>query len=146
MFGSVCSGIEAASAAWRECVRCHEAKPLTEFHKHKTGRSGHHSWCGVCANAAQKASRQKNGRPTAKRAWNLKSRYGLSQAEFDKMLVTQNGICAICALPMQRVCIDHNHSSGAVRGLLCHNCNIKLPAVENADYRNAAIAYLARFK
>ena len=145
-FGSICSGIEAASAALRLCGKCGVSKPLTEFHKHKTGPHGLHCWCRTCCNVAQKVSRAKNGRPPTKARWNLKTRYNLTPDDVHAMRVAQGYVCAICLDPMAREVIDHNHETGQVRGLLCHGCNIKLPAVERAEYREAALAYLARFE
>ena len=39
--------------------------------------------------------------------------------------MNQEGLCAICGLPEtdKRFCVDHNHKTGVVRGLLCANCN-----------------------
>jgi hypothetical protein len=54
----------------------------------------------------------------------------------------QKDLCAICFGPMKRMCIDHCHSTGQVRGLLCHPCNIKLAAIENTDFAESARRYL----
>lgn len=52
----------------------------------------------------------------------LKHRYGIDEAEWDRLQEAQNGVCAICKLqPAEHV--DHCHGSGKVRGLLCFNCN-----------------------
>lgn len=107
---------------------------------------GRHSWCKQCANAAQKASREKNGRPPAKKGWNLATRYGLTQQQVDDMRTSQGGLCAICRQEMRRQCIDHDHATGKVRGLLCHACNIKLHALDKWLHRDSAIAYLERTK
>lgn len=115
-------------------------KPLREFHRQPTGPMGRHSWCRTCANSARR------GRPAPTREqarrWNLTRRYRLSPAKLDEMMAAQAGRCAICRRPMARVCVDHDHATGVVRGLLCHGCNIKLPAVETTEYREAALRYL----
>jgi hypothetical protein len=103
---------------------------------------GRHSWCKPCANAAQKASRQRHGRPERKKRWQIKSRYGLTEAEVAAMYDRQAGKCAICRGEMKRQCIDHSHMTGKVRGLLCHRCNIALPYVEDRGFCRAATAYL----
>jgi hypothetical protein len=141
---SVCSGIEAATVATKVCAKCGETRRLTEFHRQPTGPSGRHSWCKPCANAAQKASRLKHGRPERKAAWNAASRYGLNKEDHEAMVRAHGGACGICARPMNRVCIDHDHVTGKVRGLLCHRCNIRLSGVEDDDFRTRALAYLAR--
>lgn len=56
---------------------------------------------------------------------NLK-KAGLTLREFKQLLLEQKGRCAICRKRNRcgyRLCVDHSHSSGAVRGLLCHDCN-----------------------
>lgn len=58
----------------------------------------------------------------------LKSKYGITQADFDKMLEEQNGKCKICSTPqeeaaLKRLHVDHDHSTGEIRGLLCSRCN-----------------------
>jgi hypothetical protein len=54
--------------------------------------------------------------------------HGLTDAEYDALLASQGGLCAICrggfGSPGDR--IDHDHDTGRVRGLLCHNCNVAL--------------------
>lgn len=80
--------------------------------------------------------------PETKRKWNLSTRYGLTEAKLDAMRVAQNGLCAICRKPMKRECIDHCHQTKKVRGLLCHKCNIDLPAIEDAAFVVAAQHYL----
>lgn len=52
----------------------------------------------------------------------LKHNYGLSLEEFNAMSLAQGGLCLICGRP-DRLCVDHCHTSGKVRGLLCSGCN-----------------------
>lgn len=58
--------------------------------------------------------------------------YGLTQAQFNKMLSDQNGLCGICdvALTKANVNIDHIHGTKVVRGLLCTDCNLLLGKIE----------------
>ena len=100
--------------------------------------------CKDCFNAMNK-NRVRNETPKSRRKRNIKARYGLDDADIAAMLDTQNGVCAICQKPMARVCVDHCHSTGKVRGLLCHGCNIKLPAVDNPKYLKSALRYLKSF-
>ena len=126
----------------RACTRCPEPRTEFDFHKQKGGRNGLHSWCKVCVYAARKA----RGTRAGKRSWQLQTRYRLTPEKVDAMRVAQGGMCAICRLPMVRECIDHDHATGKVRGLLCHGCNIKLGAIKQTEYRIAAVAYLERHK
>lgn len=52
--------------------------------------------------------------------------YGISLIEYDELYTNQNGLCKIClqlCSTGRRLCVDHNHKTGKVRGLLCLNCN-----------------------
>lgn len=49
-----------------------------------------------------------------------------------------------CGCEPRRPVVDHDHETGIVRGIICHACNIKLPAVEDAGFLAAALRYLGR--
>jgi len=56
------------------------------------------------------------------RSYHLKRRYGITAADAAAMVAAQGGLCAICkAAPA--VHVDHDHATGAVRQMLCFNCN-----------------------
>jgi hypothetical protein len=50
--------------------------------------------------------------------------YELSPEQYNNLLTSQGGKCAICRGPLTRLHIDHNHATKKVRGILCHNCNV----------------------
>lgn len=81
--------------------------------------------------AWQQANRE---RYSAKlREWNLRTKYGLSIEDYEKLLASQHGACAICtAVPSskRRLAVDHCHATGKIRGLLCHTCNNLLGVFE----------------
>jgi len=132
---SLCSGIEA-----KACTKCGEVKPLDDFHRHRRGPLGRHSHCKPCWYAGRGPRRIP---PVEhRRRLNLRTRYRLTPEAVSEMAIVQGGVCAICGQPMKRPCIDHDHDTGRVRGLLCHGCNIKLPAVEDAAFMAAALRYL----
>ena len=59
----------------------------------------------------------------------LKTAYGLTEKDYDSMLSKQGGVCAICGrMPTEGhpLHVDHDHASGAIRGLLCKQCNTGL--------------------
>ena len=76
----------------------------------------------------------------------IKSRYGLTIEQYDKMLVEQGGVCYICHItPVKRLQIDHSHSTRKVRGLLCGRCNKGLAHYkDNPENFKRAIEYLER--
>lgn len=67
----------------------------------------------------------------------LKERYGITIADYDKMLLEQEMGCAICGslTPKRKgsehLVVDHCHESGGVRGLLCYKCNVGLGSFED---------------
>ena len=76
----------------------------------------------------------------------LKFSYGISTDDYDALLGQQNGICAICETQSeQTLCVDHCHSTGMVRGLLCRKCNLGLGYYDDEPrLLLKAIAYLKR--
>lgn len=60
------------------------------------------------------------------RASRLRRQYGLTLAEYNRMLDKQHGFCAICPDKLTSPCVDHDHKTGKVRGLLCHKCNVAI--------------------
>lgn len=58
----------------------------------------------------------------------LKRLYDLTEEQYNQRLIHQNNRCAICKEEFinGKVCVDHNHETNEVRGLLCDNCNTML--------------------
>jgi hypothetical protein len=76
-------------------------------------------------------------------------RYGVTIEEYDALLETQNGVCAICGGPLTRASgklphLDHSHNSKKIRGLLCAGCNHGLGYLEKSGWTEKAQAYLTR--
>jgi hypothetical protein len=67
--------------------------------------------------------------------------FGVTKPMWDKMLAAQNGMCAICDRPP--TCVDHCHSTGTVRGLLCGRCNLSLGTHQDESWLEKAKVYLA---
>lgn len=140
-FLSVCSGIEAE----KQCAKCGESKPLSEFHLQPSGKHGRFTYCKPCANAYAREHRRPPRHPEKRRHANFMRRYGLSCAEVLAMLDAQRGKCAICNEVPVKPCVDHDHATGKVRGILCHPCNLALHYIEDVEFRERSMAYLARF-
>jgi hypothetical protein len=86
--------------------------------------------------------------PDKARSYALKSKYGITLAEYDAMFAAQNGSCKICGvhqLELKRtLAVDHCHKTQEVRGLLCIACNLGLGKFEdNLSIVLNAAAYLA---
>lgn len=82
------------------------------------------------------------------RVWVLRT-YGLTLDDYDNILESQNNGCAICGKAPedngQRLAVDHDHDTGAVRGLLCIGCNAGLGSFkDDPDLLEEAQKYLYR--
>ncbi len=82
--------------------------------------------------------------------------YGLTDQEFERMLEQQAGLCWVCGCLLEisvtprrgnkRVCVDHDHQTNQVRGLLCNNCNAGMGSMkESPALLVRASEYIARF-
>ena len=71
----------------------------------------------------------------------LRSRYGLTLEQFDAMLASQGNMCPVCLGTDKVFCVDHNHKTLKVRGIVCLNCNLRvIGGARDQDYKliNAA--------
>lgn len=131
------------------CKHGHEYTPENTILEKKTGFR-------ICRTCRERYTEGWKNRNTTKRAavwrkWHLKKRFGLTPETYDKMLLEQGGRCAICrssetkTKTSNRFSIDHDHSTGVVRGLLCNHCNVAIGMAENSPVTLRLIAdYLER--
>jgi len=72
--------------------------------------------------------------------------YGITEQDYLDMLETQDGVCQICGHKSRgrdMLCVDHSHSTGKVRGLLCSMCNTALGLMkENKTWLTRMIQYI----
>lgn len=106
-------------AGHKWCPDCGEVLPFESFGRNAASSTGRASYCKPCHNRRGRRSKELVG---GERTYHLRRRYGITAEEADAMLEAQGGVCAICRVaPAAHV--DHDHSTGAVRALLCFNCN-----------------------
>lgn len=92
---------------------------------------------------------KKNREKVLETTWRsrIKTMYGITPEIYESMFRAQNGVCSICEAPPinERLCVDHNHTTGKVRGLLCKSCNVAIGRF-NDDTRTVknAISYLEK--
>jgi hypothetical protein len=147
--------------ATKKCSKCGEDKPISEYYL-KNGKPNNPCKGCVREQAAQwakdnpeknKASKQKyekaNKEKIAKyqRAWRLKTTYGITSDDFERLSGEQYGLCAICMNPPTErgLCVDHCHDTGEVRGLLCDSCNLGIGLLkDDAVLCENAMTYLER--
>jgi len=124
----------------KRCPACKTRKPLDQFPKNRSTRDGYAAYCKPCHNRQGRENKIKNHGGT--RHYHLKARYGITAADAERMLHSQDGRCAIChERPADHV--DHDHLTGRVRALLCFNCNGGLGQFrDDPELLAAAIEYL----
>ena len=158
----------------KTCKRCGERKERDEFYANPAGRDGKRPECKACtairrrewyaANREREIQRVREWqlanpervrenmarfvaagkRQLSNRKSHLKRKYGLTLQEFDELLASQGGGCAICGNPNADN-VDHDHVTGRVRGILCWNCNVGVGQFEDDIERLiAATSYLDR--
>jgi hypothetical protein len=81
------------------------------------------------------------------REYQLQRCYGISITDYNQLFIVQEGKCAICGCDSKylrtKLSVDHNHSTGRVRGLLCVHCNGGLGYIENVNFIVIASKYLS---
>ena len=97
-----------------------------------------------------RAARRSELNELQRRRWHAKyrasarfRRYGLSEEGYNALLAQQHGRCPTCKQKFGVPCVDHCHSTGKVRGLLCHKCNLGIGYFNDDPNRTrAATVYL----
>lgn len=116
----------------RTCTSCGETKELGQFWRDRSKKHGYAARCKPCKAAIYNRMRKERGydrlryqrNKAAERERHLVRKYGITQADYEQMFKAQGGRCAVCRKPQSRSFdVDHDHTTGAVRGLLCTSCN-----------------------
>lgn len=127
------------------CTRCRQLKPAADFTKDRRRAHGLALHCRPCRKLDHAE------RPEAEKGRSLRRLYDLSREEYDRLFEDQGGVCAICRQPETRLhrgrvrmlSVDHDHTTGRVRGLLCRNCNSAIGLLgDDPDLLRSALAYL----
>ncbi len=129
------------------CKVCGEDLPESEYHNSIGWASGKVSACKSCEKKRKQASYQRRKEKVLAKAkeyyWanrentranSLKRTYGLLWEDYLELYNSQKGLCVICDQPLElfgsdrhaTAQVDHCHSTGKIRGLLCTKCNTGL--------------------
>jgi Recombination endonuclease VII len=120
------------------CTECRKRRALGRANRRRAGK------CDGCGNLALIGVSRCADCLVRGRARQLVERRGISEGQYAEMLARQSGACAICLRPCKtgrRLAVDHDHSTGRIRGLLCFRCNTALARYE--EFASAFAAYLA---
>lgn len=135
------------------CTKCLYTKSVKDFYKDKSRKDGRTTWCKACIKAKNTDWIKNNKTKHTRIAFNsvLKTKYNLDIEAYEYMLKIQDGKCETCgcteSIAGRRLCVDHDHATGKIRGLLCHSCNTALGMVgDDPDVLQRLILYLILHK
>ncbi len=140
---------------YTDCRICTRARRLRWRHAHpERAAESRRRWSKANPerNREQRRRWRRKAAPEVLRAQerrkHLRRAYGLTQNDYNEMLESQNYVCAICKAPyddQRALCVDHDHDTGAIRGLLCNNCNQGIGLLgDNCEGMSQALRYLER--
>ena len=116
------------------CRSCSRLRSREDFYGHPKTADGLEPTCRPC--------RTLRGQDA-----HLRRKFGITLETYTAMLESQGGVCDICGSPptTRSLAVDHDHETGAVRGLLCHHCNLGIGNFqERKENFLRAIAYLEK--
>ena len=115
----------------KTCTKCLQEKDVSEFWRANQSKDGRQCYCKRCCFPLNKVQGEKKRRTKA------------------QLLQQQNGKCAICGTDSPRKrswVLDHCHSTGKIRGVLCRQCNIGIGMFfDNVEILERTIQYLKSF-
>ena len=156
----------------KTCSKCKIDKNETEFRKHPLAKDGLHTICRSCAAAHRRKKYQENPEifkaattkwiaqnrerhneykrnryrknPRAHKNAVLKRCYGITLEEKEALMTAQGGQCGVCRRDLTgKICVDHDHKTGKIRGILCSTCNSGLGFFgDSIEIIQKAISYL----
>ena len=146
---------DCTPAEWAIFLAKQNAKSKKYRERHREAFNAYHrAW--QTANAERLSARKRERRAAdpdkAKHVYrrdNLRRKFGITPHEYELLLNAQGGVCAICKRPSpngRRLAVDHNHNTGANRGLLCGACNMAIGLLElDPNWCDKAINYLSSY-
>lgn len=129
----------------RVCFGCKKELSLENFTKDNT-RGGHQRECKECCRERKFKWHQTPSGQRSSANTKLKRRFGITIDDYERMYAEQGGECLCCGASESvlghRLAVDHCHTTGKVRGLLCKGCNVALGhAKENPDILRSLAKY-----
>lgn len=119
----------------KQCGDCKQTKPMEDF-RWNTGWDHIKRKDSVCAKCRNRRAREWHTKPENKKRYHagrIRREYGLPEGEYENLLASQGGGCAICGITekatnaadgkARRLDVDHDHVTGEVRGICCSTCN-----------------------
>lgn len=129
---------ERNSEEVKVCMICGETKKRKDYYRR------HRTTCKKCINKRNRSNhvKRKDSDSTYTKKFQVKYKFGIDFAQYQSIYAEHDHKCAICG-SNKYLGLDHCHSTGKIRGVLCIVCNTRLNAVEDKAYRTLAEEYLA---
>ena len=132
---------------------CKRALPIESFKRRVVSSpdSGWKSACNECNLARRKEIYHERKHPDQQREKNLRKSFGLGVDDYETILRNQDYRCKLCGVSAEeekkrtskRLAVDHCHTTGKIRGLLCRKCNTGLGNFnDDINLMTKAINYL----
>lgn len=125
---------------FKRCSRCRHWKSASHFNRNRSGLYGRHNMCRPCHVANNRKYRR-----SYRYGEHFQRLYGITEVDYQAISARQGGLCAICGRPdsERRLCVDHDHETGRVRGLLCKHCNMAIGQMgDSSESLRRAAEYL----
>ncbi len=155
----------------KQCTKCLQVKPFTDFHNDNHKKDKLHTQCKVCHSVRNKTKRKTDlvwretqlkkakefrekypdkNKESIRNA-TLKAKYGITSKQYDELFASQGYKCAVCNCTQNngygKMPVDHCHTTGKIRAILCQSCNVTLGKVEEKEeILLALIEYLRKHK
>ena len=128
----------------RVCATCGTEKPFAEFNKDSRKKYGIRYNCRLCERNRMKIYDSSDAGQKRMRVGRWKKQgIQITHDEYVEMYARLQGKCQICGVKLSSLCVDHDHKTGKIRGLLCRPCNIGVSALgESEQVMSKAIEYL----
>jgi hypothetical protein len=119
----------------KRCPDCGETKSLEEFPRNRSAGGGRGTYCSRNRENVKRLYGNS-------RHYHMRQKYGLGALEIEEIVRHQGGYCPVC-LTRPAVHVDHDHSTGKIRGVLCLGCNTGLGLFrDKLEWIARAIEYL----
>lgn len=129
------------------CSRCNVEKAASEFGKRADRPIGLRHQCRECQRLvdAEKRKTDKGKQKYRKRIWK-QAGINITYEAYKDRYQQLDGKCEICFDQLPSLCVDHNHGTGDIRGLLCIPCNLAIEHLkESPEIMNNAIIYIKKY-
>jgi hypothetical protein len=145
------SKIKEHTETHQKCSTCNEMKIHAEFYRDSSMKHGLSSYCKQCQKVYDKKYQltDKYKVKVRKTKWR-KQGIEVTYTQYEQMIAASNGACEICGKTENQfgkgMCVDHDHDTGTIRGILCTDCNMGVGNLkDDLDLLYKAVAYLERY-